>query len=93
MTRLLQSLRAVSLLFVLFLIVSCGKKIDQSTYEQIKKEMTMDQVKDLLGEPTESKSAGIGPLSGSLTSWKDGDKAITVTFVNGKATIIAKTGF
>jgi len=35
---------------------------------------------------------GIGDLAGKVTVWKDGDKTITVTFVNGKVAAKVQSG-
>ena len=55
--------------------------------------MTLEEVKGILGEPTEENAAGIGDMSAGGYVWKDGDKTITVTFMNEKVTVMTKTGF
>jgi hypothetical protein len=50
--------------------------------------MTLAQVKEILGEPTESSSVDVAVLSGTVSKWKQGDVTITIQFVNGK--VVAK---
>jgi hypothetical protein len=58
-----------------------GNKVTKANYDKISNDMTEAQVKDVLGSPTETKSAG---GAGSVMIWKGGDDTISVTFVNGK---------
>ncbi len=70
----------------LFVILSaCVSKINQENYEKIQKGMTSEEVKVILGEPTESKSAGIGGLvSGTSAVWKGDGMTIDIKFLNNK---------
>jgi hypothetical protein len=45
--------------------------------------MTEAQVKEILGEPAETKDAPMG--WGKIMIWKNGNDTISVTFLNGKA--------
>jgi hypothetical protein len=58
--------------------------INQGNFDKIQNGMTMEQVKAILGEPTESSSLGLGPLSGTAAVWKGGNGTITVQFINNK---------
>jgi uncharacterized protein YcfL len=67
------------------LLGSCSSKINQDNYTKIQNGMTMEQVKSILGEPTESKTLGIGPLSGTSAVWKNSSgTTINIKFLNGK---------
>ncbi|NJO17394.1 MAG: outer membrane protein assembly factor BamE [Thioploca sp.] len=70
----------------LFVILgACVSKINQENYEKIQEGMTSEEVKAILGEPTESKSAGIGGLvSGTSTIWKADGMTIDIKFLNNK---------
>ncbi len=47
--------------------------------------MTMEEVKAILGEPTESKTTGIAVLSGTAATWTNSDGAsINIKFFNDK---------
>ncbi len=71
----------------------CGSKITQSNYDQIKPEMADADVVKILGTPTSTNE--IKGLLGAMSEkvWKDGDKSITIDFMDGKAAMINKTGF
>ncbi len=79
---------------LLLLVVACGSKVSEENYAKIKNGMTLEEVKDVLGDPTETPAAiGIGGMSAGAYVWKDGDKTITVTMTNDKVTLVAKSGF
>lgn len=62
-----------------------GSKVNQKNYEKIQNGMTLEEVKNILGEPTNSSSAGIGPLSAATAEWKSKEGAmISLQFVNNK---------
>lgn len=89
---------AIGLLAVLALTmaVGCGSKISKENFDKIKTGMTQAQVEKILGKGTEEAAAGgaLGALTGSgkVITWKDGEKSIIVTFVNGKVTTMVKKG-
>jgi hypothetical protein len=58
--------------------------INRENFDKIRNDMTMAQVTAILGEPTESSSVGLGPLSGTNAVWKDKHGTITIQFVNDK---------
>jgi hypothetical protein len=92
--------RAVAVLVVLgltmVLLGGCGSKVSKSNYDKVTNGMTQAQVEKLLGEGTEKAGGGgaIGAIAGSgkVMTWTDGDKSITVTFVNGKVAMKAQQG-
>jgi hypothetical protein len=71
--------------FVLAGGVGCNK-VTRENYNKVQAGMTVQQVKDILGNPDETRSAGASVLGISADkttmTWKSGDKSITVTFVN-----------
>lgn len=70
---------------LLVILSACVTKINQENYEKIQEGMTIEEVKTILGEPTESKSAGIGGLvSGTSAVWKGENITIDIKFLNGK---------
>ena len=92
--------RAVTALAIacvlLAFVCGCGSKVSKANYDKIEIGMTEAQVEKILGKGTPQADAGgaIGNLAGSakIVSWKDGDKGITVTFINGKVTLKAPQG-
>jgi hypothetical protein len=66
-------------------LLGCGSKINQENYAKLKNGMTMEEVKTILGEPTQSKTTGIGPLSGTTAVWKHRNgTTINIKFFNNK---------
>jgi hypothetical protein len=65
-------------------LLGCGSKITQENFDKVQPGMTQEEVKAILGAPTESSAAGIGPISGGTWIWKTGDATIAIQFVSGK---------
>jgi outer membrane protein assembly factor BamE (lipoprotein component of BamABCDE complex) len=70
-------------------------KVSKSNFDKITNGMSEAEVKNILGEPQSSASSSLsqtdpktGTTSESKTQmyWSDGEKSITVDFVNGKVT-------
>ncbi len=79
----------------LMLLVGCGRGVSKDNYDKIENDMTVEQVKGLLGEPDADSSAGgvsVGGLSAESLTWTDGEKTITVGFANGKVVSKAAKG-
>jgi len=71
-----------------------GKPIDKAAYYKIKAGMTEDEVKGILGSPTETADLSKNPFGAAVfgnlknMTWKQSDNKITVTFDSGKASMI-----
>ena len=76
-------LGAAILVMAAFLLVGCTR-LTQENYNKIEEGMAYQDVLTILGEPTESKSIGIGPLSGTAATWDDGTTRISIKFLNEK---------
>ena len=76
--------RVSAMLFLLFALVACGSKANESNYAKIEIDMTEEQVKNLLGAPTESSSIHVAGLSGTSSKWVAKEGTINVQFLNGK---------
>jgi hypothetical protein len=78
------------------LVVGCGSKVSKGNYDKISNGMTVAEVEGIMGKGAEEAAGAgaIGNLAGSakVMSWKDGDKTITVTFVNDKVTAKIQKG-
>jgi hypothetical protein len=86
-----------------------GRKLTKDMADQIKKGMTEQEVIDILGPPKETQKnvnipelgktdiiptfRGMRPGGGTSATWKDGDKTISVTYVDGKVYEVFATGF
>jgi hypothetical protein len=76
-----------------------GSKVNLANYEKIATGVTglkVENVKELLGEPTEQNSGSVGlggiGISGRTMTWKDGDKSITIIFLNDQAMTKTQNG-
>jgi hypothetical protein len=76
--------KTIILLLLLFLFAACGSKVNESNYNKIEIDMTEEQVKTLLGSPTESSSIQVAGLSGTSSKWVGKEGTINVQFLNGK---------
>jgi hypothetical protein len=70
------------------LLVGCGSKITQENFDKIQTGMSREDVKAILGEPTESSGVSVGAISGDSWVWKTDGTVITIQFVGGK--VLAK---
>ncbi|BAP56059.1 hypothetical protein THII_1762 [Thioploca ingrica] len=77
--------KSVFYIGLFFILGACVSRINQENYQKIQKGMTLEEVKAIIGEPTESKSAGIGGLvSGTSAVWKGDNMTIDIKFLNDK---------
>ena len=75
------------------MLAGCGgSKVSKSNYDKISNDMTLAEVEKILGKGKQQTGGGIGPLSAKVVQWADGDKTITVTFMNDKVTMKTQTG-
>jgi SmpA / OmlA family len=70
------------------LLAGCGSKITQENFDKIQTGMSREDVKAILGNPTESSGVSIGTISGDSWVWKKDGTVITIQFVGGK--VLAK---
>jgi SmpA / OmlA family len=83
-TRVRTFYRMTALLVLLLALAACGSKVSESNYAKIEIDMTEEQVKSLLGSPTESSGINVAGLSGTSSKWVSKDGTISVQFLNGK---------
>jgi hypothetical protein len=79
---------------VVFMVAvpGCGSKVTQENYAKIHSGMTQGEVQSILGKPTATESSS-GLMSGSKMDWNDGDKSISVVFLDDKVFATTKKGF
>ena len=75
-------------LLVSGLLLGCGSKVTQENFDKIQGGMSREEVKAILGEPTESSGVSVGAISGDAWVWKKSGTVITIQFVGGK--VLAK---
>jgi hypothetical protein len=83
----------IAVLTVSFILASCGGGVNADNYARLKTGMSVEQVHAILGKPDDTTGGGVAGLSGAAHVWRDGDRSITVTFVNEKVTLFVKSGF
>ena len=79
-----QWLQVTAAFLLLFVVAGCGSKANENNYAKIEIDMTEEQVKTLLGAPTESSSINVAGLSGTSLKWASREGTINVQFLNGK---------
>jgi hypothetical protein len=85
MKNQLRTFHILMLLSLLVLVLAaCGSKVNEGNYAKIEIDMTEEQVRSLLGEPTESSSINVAGLSGTSLKWVGKEGTINVQFLNGK---------
>lgn len=80
-----------------FVLAGCGSPVSKSNYERIENGMSISQVQGILGKGSEqaSSDASFGGLSLNAKQmiWQEGNRIITVTFMNDKVQGKAQMGF
>ena len=77
-------LRHALLVVLVFGLLACGSPINSSNFEKIQMDMTVAEVNAILGEPTESSSINLGPISGTQSVWISENGNISIQFMNGQ---------
>jgi hypothetical protein len=73
-----------AVLLLVCALAACGSKVNESNYAKIEIDMTEEQVRNLLGSPTESSSINVAGLSGASSKWVSKEGTVNVQFLNGK---------
>jgi hypothetical protein len=76
--------RFLILTFLILALTVAWSKFTRKNIDSIENEMIYEEVVDILGEPTDSSSAGFGPFSASSAEWEGTDGSISIQFVNDK---------
>lgn len=84
-----RRLAAGLLLSAAVLLAGCdglfGSRLSLANCNKIQDDMTLEQVTAILGEPTDNKSLGMGPLTATTVTWEDENMKINVKFLNNKS--------
>jgi hypothetical protein len=62
-------------------------QVNVDNYNKIQPGMSFEQVKQILGEPTDVASMSFGELSGTSASWKSKQGVIVIQFLNNSVKI------
>jgi len=79
----MKFIKNISILFFLTLLIACSR-VTEENYDRIENGMEEAAVINILGEPAESSSMGIGSLTGKSSVWDDGKARISIQFFNDK---------
>ena len=71
------------LCLLLMTAIGCSR-LTQENFNKVQEGMSMAEVIAILGEPTDAKSAGVGPLSATTATWEDDTARINIKFLNDK---------
>lgn len=82
----------IQMLFLMLMLVACGGKLTAESFEKVKEGMTAEEVKTLLGQPTETSTASI-PIIGDVTTYKykTEKSEVTITLHQDKVKLKAGT--
>lgn len=85
MKNVKEIVKCCLLAVMMTLLVACGGKLTQANFEKVKQDMTTDEVKGILGAPTETNTTSL-PLFGTVTTftYKTEKSEATVIFHEGK---------
>lgn len=85
MKNLRNAAKYCLLALMLALLTACGGKLTQANFEKVKQDMTVEEVKGILGAPTETNTTSL-PLFGTVTTYtyKTEKSEVTVIFHEGK---------
>jgi len=79
-------MKARALLVAALLLAACSK-INQENFAKVQDGMREEEVRALLGSPTESSSTSVLGVSGTSSKWVGKDGVIVIRFVNGKVAL------
>lgn len=80
----MKNIIKTALVISMCLMLAACNRVSQRNFDKIQSSMTMQQVTQILGEPTNSDSVMIAGVSGTSAVWSDGKNEITIQFLNGK---------
>lgn len=71
---------------MLGVLVACDSKLTSDNFSLVKNGMTEDEVKNLIGKPSNVKAEEILGLSSTVYTYEKGETEAKVGFINGKVT-------
>lgn len=89
MKKPLQAMKWMLIIIALMTFTACSK-INAANFDKIQNEMTTEQVKAILGKPTEIRSGGLLGFNGIVYIYQQDKTTIKITFIQGK--VIGKDG-
>ena len=86
----MKNLRTALFIAVSALLLSACSKLTETNLQKIQPGMTTDEVKAILGEPTDSQTKTILLMSTTTFTYHTGSSNVAITFLNDK--VIATEG-
>lgn len=68
-------------------ILSACSPVTQENFDKIQPDMTLTQVKKILGEPTSTENLNFAGASATAATWKNKDTEIDLVFLNDKVKV------
>lgn len=69
-------------------LVACDQllpnRLSMENFNKVQKDMHYSEVVKILGEPVDTKTIGVGPLSATTTTWENEKASINIKFLNEK---------
>ena len=75
---------------IALMLLSACSRVTAENFDKIENGMTTDQVRAILGNPTETESQGALGISSTTYTYKSGDSEVKIVFLNDK--VMAKSG-
>ena len=83
--KTLKPIFTVALVATALFLAACGSKLTEDNLQKIHSGMTTDEVKTILGEPTEVQTGNaFGLVSSTVYTYHSGSSDVKITFVNDK---------
>lgn len=82
--------RLLPLLAIALLLTACGSKLTSENLQKIQNGMTTDEVKAILGKPTDVQSQSALGISGTTFIYHTNSSDVKIVFLNDK--VMAKEG-
>jgi len=86
----MKSTLTATLIATALFLTACGSKLTEDNLQKIHNGMTTDEVKAILGTPTDVQSSGALGITGTTFTYHTSTSDVKITFLNEK--VIATEG-
>lgn len=80
-------IQSILILCLIACLGGCSKKLTAENFAKIQTDMTMQQVVEIIGQPTRMESIDILGIAGTSAVWRSNHAEITIHFVNNAVQI------
>lgn len=74
--------RSLSVVILLLWLAACGSRVSQENFDKVHEGMSPKEVREILGEPSDTEGRSFLGFSSGEAVWKDNKTTITVHFLN-----------